>query len=161
MTEPLKVLFYDLETAPLLAHIWSPYDDYVTHDRLVHPGFLLTWSAQWLGEKKIVTGCLTGDEARDQDDRRIVAELAELIRDADIIVANMERWRWMPRDLGKRHIRVNIADFSLKVIEDGQPVLEMPVIVGRPYRRTPVFSSQMTAQAAPTLIRQQSRDLSG
>ncbi len=67
------------------------------------------------------------------------------------IELNLERWRWMPRDLGKRHIRVNIADFSLKVIEDGQPVLEMPVIVGRPYRRTPVFSSQMSyLEFAPT-----------
>lgn len=67
------------------------------------------------------------------------------------IELNLERWRWMPRDLGKRHIRVNIADFSLKVMEDGRPVLEMPVIVGTPYRRTPVFSSQMSyLEFAPT-----------
>jgi murein L,D-transpeptidase YcbB/YkuD len=67
------------------------------------------------------------------------------------IELNMERWRWMPRDLGKRHIRVNIADFSLKVVENSQPVLEMPVIVGTPYRRTPMFSSQMSyLEFAPT-----------
>ena len=84
----LKVLFFDLETAPLLAHIWSPYDDYVTHDRLLRPSFILTWSAQWRGSSKIVTGCVTGDEARNQDDRRIVIELAALIREADIIVAH-------------------------------------------------------------------------
>lgn len=87
-TDNLRVLFYDLETAPLLAHIWSPYDDYVTHDRLLKPGFLLTWSAQWRGEKQIISGCVTGDEARVQDDSRIVFELAELIRQADIIVAH-------------------------------------------------------------------------
>lgn len=84
----LRVLFFDLETAPLLAHIWSPYDDYVTHDRLVKPGFLLTWSAQWRGQTKIQTGCVTGREAIDQDDSRIVIELAELIREADIVVAH-------------------------------------------------------------------------
>ena len=67
------------------------------------------------------------------------------------IELNMERWRWMPRELGKRHIRVNIADFSLKVMENGQPVLEMPVIVGTPYRRTPVFTSMMSyMEFAPT-----------
>lgn len=67
------------------------------------------------------------------------------------IELNLERWRWMPRDLGRRHIRINIADFSLQVIEDGQPVLEMPVIVGTPYRRTPVFSAQMSyLEFAPT-----------
>lgn len=87
-TDNLRVLFFDLETAPLLAHIWSPYDDYVTHDRLLKPGFLLTWSAQWRGEKPIISGCLTGAEARDQYDGRIVEELADLIRQADIIVAH-------------------------------------------------------------------------
>jgi murein L,D-transpeptidase YcbB/YkuD len=67
------------------------------------------------------------------------------------IEINLERWRWMPRELGKRHIRVNIADFTLKVVEDGAVVMEMPVIVGRPYRRTPVFSSQMSyLEFAPT-----------
>lgn len=67
------------------------------------------------------------------------------------IELNLERWRWMPRDLGKRHIRVNIADFSLKVVENGQSVLEMPVIVGTPFRRTPVFSALMSyLEFAPT-----------
>lgn len=87
-SEDLKVLFYDLETAPLLAHIWSPWDDYVTHERLVHAGFLLTWSAQWRGSSKIITGCLTAKEALEQDDVRIVEELADLIRQADVIVAH-------------------------------------------------------------------------
>ena len=60
----------------------------MTHDRLVKPGFLLTWSASWRGESKIHTGCLTTEEAVEQDDRRIVSELAELIREADIVVAH-------------------------------------------------------------------------
>jgi murein L,D-transpeptidase YcbB/YkuD len=60
------------------------------------------------------------------------------------IELNMERWRWSPRDLGNRYILVNIADFKLQVIEYLHPVLEMRVIVGRPYRRTPVFSAKMT-----------------
>ena len=64
---------------------------------------------------------------------------------------NLERWRWMPRDLGRRHISVNTADFTLKVVEDGHVVMEMPVIVGRPFRRTPGFSSQMSyLEFAPT-----------
>jgi murein L,D-transpeptidase YcbB/YkuD len=60
------------------------------------------------------------------------------------IELNLERWRWMPKSFGERHIRVNVADFSLQVIEDGVPVLEMPVIVGTQYRKTPVFSARMT-----------------
>lgn len=84
----LKILLYDLETAPLLAHIWHPTDDYVTHERLIHDSFLLTWSAKWHGDKTIISGTLTGDEAQAQDDSRIVAELAELIREADFLVAH-------------------------------------------------------------------------
>ena len=60
------------------------------------------------------------------------------------IELNMERWRWIPRDLGDRYILVNIADFKLSVIENLQQMLEMRVVVGKPYRRTPVFSSKMT-----------------
>lgn len=60
------------------------------------------------------------------------------------IELNLERWRWMPKSFGERHIRVNIADFSLQVVDGGQTVMQMPVIVGTQYRKTPVFSSRMT-----------------
>ncbi|PYO95726.1 MAG: peptidoglycan-binding protein [Gemmatimonadetes bacterium] len=53
---------------------------------------------------------------------------------------NMERWRWLPQDLGRRHILVNIAAQVLEVVEDGEVVLRMRVVVGREYKRTPVFS---------------------
>lgn len=64
----------------------------------------------------------------------------ERIRQIEI---NLERWRWLPRNLGQRYLVVNIADFSLEVIEEGEAVLAMPVVVGTDYRRTPVFSSTM------------------
>ncbi|KJS30480.1 MAG: hypothetical protein VR64_15885 [Desulfatitalea sp. BRH_c12] len=65
----------------------------------------------------------------------------ERIRQIEI---NLERWRWMPHDLGERYIEVNTADFSLRVMDAGQTALRMRVVVGRPARRTPVFSSPMT-----------------
>lgn len=60
------------------------------------------------------------------------------------IKANMERWRWLSEDLGQRYILVNIANFDLQLIENGKPIFTTEVIVGRPYRKTPVFSSIMT-----------------
>jgi murein L,D-transpeptidase YcbB/YkuD len=63
----------------------------------------------------------------------------------DQIRVNMERWRWLSRDFNDYYIRVNIADFSLDVIRDGHSVRNHKVIVGRPYRKTPVFSSKMTS----------------
>ncbi len=56
---------------------------------------------------------------------------------------NLERWRWLPQDLGRRHILVNIAAFELEVVEDEAVALAMRVVVGRPYQSTPVFSDTM------------------
>jgi len=61
----------------------------------------------------------------------------------DRIDANLERWRWLPRETPDTYIRVNIAAFTLRVIEDGSTTLAMNVIVGKPYRRTPVFSESI------------------
>jgi murein L,D-transpeptidase YcbB/YkuD len=60
------------------------------------------------------------------------------------IEVNMERWRWLPQDLGKRYILVNIANFELEVVDSGQSVMTMRVVVGKNYRRTPVFSNKIT-----------------
>ena len=60
------------------------------------------------------------------------------------IVVNMERWRWLPRNLGDRYILVNIAGFNLDVVEGEAPVLSMRVVVGKTYRKTPVFSDNIT-----------------
>ncbi len=60
------------------------------------------------------------------------------------IELNLERWRWLPVDLGRRYVLVNIADFSLEVAEDNKKVMDMKVIVGKNYQRTPVFSGKMT-----------------
>lgn len=57
---------------------------------------------------------------------------------------NLERWRWLPGDLGNPHVLVNIAGYWLNVVEDGTPVLRMGVIVGQPYRQTPVFSGEIS-----------------
>jgi len=53
---------------------------------------------------------------------------------------NLERWRWLPQDLGRRRIIVNIAAQVLEIVEDEQVVMQMRVVVGREYKRTPVFS---------------------
>jgi murein L,D-transpeptidase YcbB/YkuD len=60
------------------------------------------------------------------------------------IELNMERWRWLPQDLGTRYILVNVPQFALTVMEKSKPVMSMKVIVGKKYRRTPVFSDRMT-----------------
>lgn len=56
---------------------------------------------------------------------------------------NLERWRWLPHHLGNRYIIVNTADFTLNAIDNGRLALTMRVVVGRPARRSPVFSAKM------------------
>ncbi len=60
------------------------------------------------------------------------------------IAVNLERWRWMPRDLGERHVLVNIAGYDMRVVDQGEQVMHQRVIVGRDYRQTPVFTGRMT-----------------
>ena len=61
------------------------------------------------------------------------------------ITVNLERMRWLPPDLGTPRVVVNIADSWLRVVEeDGTVPLQMRVVVGTPYRKTPVFSDRIS-----------------
>lgn len=60
------------------------------------------------------------------------------------MVANLERWRWMPNDLGERYILVNLPEYRMELVENGKPALAMRVVIGKTQSRTPVFSDQMT-----------------
>lgn len=57
---------------------------------------------------------------------------------------NLERWRWLPHHLGSRYVMVNTAAFTLDAVEGGRVALAMRVVVGRPARRSPVFSSKIS-----------------
>jgi len=59
------------------------------------------------------------------------------------VIVNMERWRWMPEDMGERHFMVNIAAFELQRINSGSVLERIPVVVGKAYHQTPVFSDKM------------------
>ncbi|HEX3216151.1 MAG TPA: L,D-transpeptidase family protein [Aestuariivirgaceae bacterium] len=59
------------------------------------------------------------------------------------IIDSMERLRWMPRDLGTRHVLVNQAAFELQVVDHNRPIWQTRVIVGKPNTQTAVFSDVM------------------
>ncbi|MBI1235099.1 MAG: L,D-transpeptidase family protein [Alphaproteobacteria bacterium] len=62
---------------------------------------------------------------------------------ADTLRANLERLRWMPDDFGERYIAVNVPDFTLRVVENGDTVRRHDVIVGRVSRPSPVLSARL------------------
>jgi L,D-transpeptidase YcbB len=64
--------------------------------------------------------------------------------DADIIIANMERWRWLPRDLGKAYVMVNIPEYILRVVDHGSLAWSTRVVVGQPGEKaTPLLTETM------------------
>jgi murein L,D-transpeptidase YcbB/YkuD len=59
------------------------------------------------------------------------------------VIANMERWRWLPRDLGKTYVMVNIPDYTLKVVRDSGLVWRTKIVAGKPQTPTPLASAAM------------------
>ncbi len=63
--------------------------------------------------------------------------------DANTLLDNMERLRWLPRDLGNRYVFVNQPAFEAKVVENGRTIWETRVIVGKPGTQTALFNDEM------------------
>lgn len=75
--------------------------------------------------------------------RRAYAKENDAVRRA-ILAANMDRWRWMPRDLGRRYLLVNTASFEATLWQDGKLTGRWKVIVGKTKSPTPIFAAQVT-----------------
>jgi len=64
------------------------------------------------------------------------------------IVANMERWRWLPRNFERRYIRVNVPDQSVEFVRNGKIVLHSKVIIGRRNAQTPILRTAVVSVVA-------------
>jgi L,D-transpeptidase YcbB len=64
-------------------------------------------------------------------------------RPIDTVLANLERWRWMPHDLGKDYVIVNLPDYTLRVFHDGHQVWMTRVVTGKPTMATPIMTAEM------------------
>jgi len=64
-------------------------------------------------------------------------------RPIDAILANLERWRWMPHDLGKDYVIVNLPDFTLRVFHNGQQLWMTRIVTGKPTMATPIMTAEM------------------
>jgi murein L,D-transpeptidase YcbB/YkuD len=59
------------------------------------------------------------------------------------VLINMERWRWLPHDLGEFYVTVNIPEFMLRVVKDNKALFTTRVVVGKTDKQTPIFSNEM------------------
>lgn len=64
-------------------------------------------------------------------------------RDIKKIVINMERWRWMPEDLGPLYVWNNSPEFMVYIVKDGKPIFGDKILVGTLAYATPVFTADM------------------
>jgi murein L,D-transpeptidase YcbB/YkuD len=78
-------------------------------------------------------------------DAQTIRELNGPPRDKqiDTILVNMERWRWLPRDLGKTHVMVNLPDFTLRLMHNGSMLWTTRIVIGKPAMPTPLLTETM------------------
>jgi murein L,D-transpeptidase YcbB/YkuD len=89
---------------------------------------LLPTHPQYAGLKRALAATAPEDEAR-----------------RDLIRANLERWRWMPRSLGARHVLVNVPAFTAAIVDNGQVIARHRTVVGARRTPTPQLSATVTA----------------
>ncbi len=84
------------------------------------------------------------------DDRTVKAlNSPKRDRQIDTVIVNMERWRWLPRDLGApaigdAYVILNIPDYTLKVMQHGAQVWTTKVVTGQPgIHATPLLTETM------------------
>src|SRR5262245_52893914 len=59
------------------------------------------------------------------------------------ILVNMERWRWLPVDLGEFHVWNNVPEFLTRVVKKGETIHSDRIVAGQPDWATPAFSADM------------------
>ncbi len=75
----------------------------------------------------------TVNALNDRTERRNVAKL----------IYNIERLRWLPKDLGRKYVFVNQAAYQLQIIDNGREAWRTKVIIGKPLTQTVAFHDQM------------------
>lgn len=83
-----KILILDIETAPLLANIWGIWNQNINLKSIHSDWFMLTWAAKWLFEKKVYSARVTPKEAIENNDKRIVKSLIEMLNQADVVIGH-------------------------------------------------------------------------
>lgn len=89
MSKP-KVLYLDIETAPILSYVWGLWGNDVALNQIKEDTHLLSWAAKWQGEEEVMY--MDQRNARNlEDDKKIIEKLWKLMDDADIIIGHNSR----------------------------------------------------------------------
>lgn len=83
-----KILVFDIETLPMEIYVWGLYKQRPTIDQIIKDWSVLSWSAKWLFDSKVMSDVVTAKEAINRDDKRVLTGLWKLMDEADILVAH-------------------------------------------------------------------------
>ena len=146
-----KVAEYAILKAALLRyrgaaiHPWAPLataDKAALVQRLQTEGFTAPHPTDALKAFQTANGL----DATGRLDDKSLASLNVSPRDRmEQIAVNLERWRWLPRDLGRQHIMVNVPSASLVLVKDGIAAVTSRVVVGAPDKPTPILAANAIA----------------
>ena len=113
-----KILFLDIETTPIAVWVWSIGKQYVYPQNIIKDNnnkaidwYVLSWSAKWLYDDKILSDVLTPKEAKERNDKRIIKSVWKLLNEADIasqiiIQENgFGRIHWLPLIINELSLR--------------------------------------------------------
>lgn len=97
--ETAKILVFDLETAPCKSYHWRRWKENIGQDQAITESYVLSWSAKWLGDDAVISDNLTAHNNYEQDredDSAIIQSLANLINEADFVIAHNGKGFDMP-----------------------------------------------------------------
>lgn len=82
-----KVLIFDIETAPILAHVWGLWENNVALNQVVSDWHVLSWSAKWLDAPAKDVMYMDQRNAKNiEDDKAILKEIWKLLDEADVVI---------------------------------------------------------------------------
>ena len=88
----MKVLLFDIETSPMMAYIWSLWDETRSMEKVENDWYVMAWSAKWLGDKKIMVKSLpdypSTYKKNAEDDKELLVEIRDLLDEADIVIGH-------------------------------------------------------------------------
>ena len=83
------------------------------------------------------------EKTRSALNREAEPQKADPKRELDRLIVNMERWRWLPEDLGSFYVMNNIPEFVSRIMKNGNEALKQKIVAGQPTWPTPVLSAKM------------------
>ena len=83
-----RILFLDIETAPLVGYVWGRWKQNIAINQTVSEWFMLSWAGKWANQDEVFSDVLTPQEALKEDDLRISKTLWDILNQADVVITH-------------------------------------------------------------------------